>query len=82
MCGRFTLTIAERRMVAEMLGVDQDSIPEDYAAGTTSRRQIPIASSHRDMSSGPLLGRWGLVNSWARDNSRAAANDSIARTAV
>jgi hypothetical protein len=28
MCGRFTLTIAERRIVAEMLGVDPDSIPE------------------------------------------------------
>jgi putative SOS response-associated peptidase YedK len=29
-CGRFALTIAERRMVAEMLSVDPDSIPEDY----------------------------------------------------
>jgi putative SOS response-associated peptidase YedK len=29
-CGRLTLTIAERRMVAEMLGVYLDSIPEDY----------------------------------------------------
>jgi len=32
MCGGFTLTIAERRIVAEMLGVDPGSIPEDYRA--------------------------------------------------
>jgi hypothetical protein len=30
MCGGFTLTIADRRLVAEMLGVDPDSIPQDY----------------------------------------------------
>jgi putative SOS response-associated peptidase YedK len=30
MCDRFTLIIADRRMVAAMLGVDPDSIPGDY----------------------------------------------------
>jgi putative SOS response-associated peptidase YedK len=30
MCGRFILTITECEIVAEMLGVDPDSIPEDY----------------------------------------------------
>jgi hypothetical protein len=29
---RFTLTIAAQRLVAEMLGVDPGSIPEDYRA--------------------------------------------------
>ena len=32
MCGGFILTIAERRIVAEMLGVDPGSIAEDYRA--------------------------------------------------
>jgi hypothetical protein len=38
MCGGFTLTIAERRIVAEMLGVDPDSTLRTIARGTISRR--------------------------------------------
>jgi putative SOS response-associated peptidase YedK len=39
MCGRFKLSIAEHRMIAEMLGVDPDSVPKDY------RSRYSIAST-------------------------------------
>jgi putative SOS response-associated peptidase YedK len=74
MCGRFTLTIAERQMVAEMLGVDPDSIPEDYRPryniAPTDPHFIVTSKYEQRRATGA---RWGLVNSSARDNSRAAA---------
>jgi len=74
MCGRFTLTIAERQMIAEMLGVDPDSIQEDYRPRYNIAPTDPhfvITTQYETRRASPV--RWGLVNSWARDNSRAAA---------
>ena len=74
MCGRFTLTIAERYVLADMLGVDPDAIPEDYRPRyniAPTDRHFVITSRYE--SRRVLAARWGLVNSWAKDNSRAAA---------
>jgi putative SOS response-associated peptidase YedK len=73
-CGRFTLTIAERRVVADMLGADSDSIPEDYRP----RYNIAPTNPHLIVTSKNekrcvTVAQLGLVNSWPRDNSRAAA---------
>lgn len=75
MCGRFTLAIAERRIVAELLGVDPDSIPEDYRRRYNIAPTDPyfiVTSQYECRRASPA--RWGLVNSWAGDNSRAAAH--------
>jgi putative SOS response-associated peptidase YedK len=61
-------------MVAEMLGVYLDSIPEDYRpryniAPTDPHFVVTSKYEQRHAASA----RWGLVNSWAHDNSRAAA---------
>ena len=58
MCGRVTLIIAERRMVAETLGVDRNRFLK-----TSSRYNIAqtdqLSSSRRSMSSGAQLERAG-----------------------
>ena len=74
MCGRFTLTVAERHMVAEMLGVDPESIPEDYRPRYNIAPTDPhfIVTSRYEQRRATSA-RWGLVNSWAHDASRAAA---------
>jgi putative SOS response-associated peptidase YedK len=65
------MTIAERRLVAEMLGVDPGSIPEDYRAryniAPTDSHFIVTSKYEQRRSTGA---HWGLVNSWAPDNSR------------
>ena len=57
-----------------MLGVDPDSIPEDhrprYNNAPTDPHFIVTSKYEQRRSTGA---RWGLVNSWAHDNSRAAA---------
>jgi hypothetical protein len=73
-CGRFTLTIVERRMVAEMLGVDPDSIPGDYRPRYNIAPTDPhfiVTSKYEQRNA--IGARWGLVNSWVHDASRAAA---------
>jgi len=75
MCGRFTLTFSERRMVAEMLGVDPYSIPEDYRPRYNIAPTDPhfiVTSKYEQRNA--IGARWGLVNSWAHDASRAAAD--------
>ena len=61
-------------MVAEMLGVDPDSIPEDYRPRYNIAPTDPhfiVTSKYEQRRA--ARARWGLVNSWAHDNSRAAA---------
>jgi hypothetical protein len=50
--GRFSLTIAGRQLVAEVLGVDLESIPADYRPRYNITPQIRISSS---MTTGPDL---------------------------
>jgi len=61
-------------MVAEMLGVDPDSIPDYYRPRYNIAPTDPhfvITSQYEQRRA--IGARWGLVNSWARDNSPAAA---------
>ncbi|HEY4686375.1 MAG TPA: SOS response-associated peptidase [Dehalococcoidia bacterium] len=75
MCGRFTLAYRERERLAEELGVNVEQIP---AAEYRPRYNIAPTDAHwivrlRYEDRQVLPARWGLVNSWAKDAKRAAA---------
>jgi putative SOS response-associated peptidase YedK len=85
-CGRFTLTYRDRERLAFELGIPIEEIPEeDYKP----RYNIAPTDSHwivrlrlEDRQVRPA--KWGLVNSWAKDAKRAAAQinaraDSLAK---
>jgi putative SOS response-associated peptidase YedK len=74
MCGRFTLTWEEWRQVAGALGVEDEV---DAFADYCPRFNIAPTDQHFIITSEferrkPQRARWGLVNRWARDNSRAS----------
>src|SRR5687767_5035660 len=75
MCGRFTLTYRERQRLADELGVAVEELTEaDYKA----RYNIAPTDPHwiirqRYEERHVLPAKWGLVNSWAKDAKRAAA---------
>jgi putative SOS response-associated peptidase YedK len=75
MCGRFTLTWKERERLAEELGVPVEEINEaDYKpryniAPTDPHWIVRMRLEEREL----LSAKWGLVNSWAKDAKRAAA---------
>jgi putative SOS response-associated peptidase YedK len=72
MCGRFTLTRRDGNLLAAELGVDTDDIRDwrpRYNVAPTQRHYI-VTSQYERRHAEPA--RWGLVNSWARDNSRAS----------
>ena len=66
MCGRITLTLPDRRSLAEALGLPVAAVPEDYRP----RYNVAPGQVHWIRTAGdpPILGaRWGLVPHWARD---------------
>lgn len=69
MCNRFTLTLADRDLLAKQLGVPVESIPEeDYrprynVAPTDWHWILRMRREDREL----LPARWGLINSWAKD---------------
>jgi putative SOS response-associated peptidase YedK len=74
MCGRFTLTWDEWRRVADTLGIDDEG---DAAASYRPRFNIAPTDQHFIVTSEferqkAQRARWGLVNRWARDNTRAS----------
>jgi putative SOS response-associated peptidase YedK len=74
MCGRFTLTYSDPDQLAPVLGVPVEEFSE---AGYTPRFNIAPLQLHfvlrEDEGERHLLhARWGLVNSWAKDNSHAS----------
>ncbi|HEY7466305.1 MAG TPA: SOS response-associated peptidase [Dehalococcoidia bacterium] len=75
MCGRFTLTWKERERLAEELGVpveeisDTDYKPRYNIAPTDPHWIVRMRLEEREI----LPAKWGLVNSWAKDAKRAAA---------
>jgi putative SOS response-associated peptidase YedK len=74
MCGRFTLTYRQRQEVADHLGVSVDEIPPDYKPRFNIAPTDPhliLRRRYEDLE--VLQARWGLVNSWAKDAKRAAA---------
>jgi putative SOS response-associated peptidase YedK len=73
MCGRFTLTWNEWRQVAGALGIEDEG---DAAASYRPRFNIAPTDQHFIITSEferrkAQRARWGLVNRWVRDNSRA-----------
>src|SRR5271155_796215 len=72
MCGRFTLTRQDRRELAEILGVNENDL-RDYRPrfniAPTDQHFIITSEFERRKAQ---HARWGLVNRWARDNSRAS----------
>ncbi len=74
MCGRFTLTWDEWRRVVDALGVDDEG---EAAASYRPRFNIAPTDEHFIVTSEyerwkVQRARWGLVNRWAKDNSRAS----------
>jgi putative SOS response-associated peptidase YedK len=74
MCGRFTLTYRERMALADELGVPLEEIPKDYKpryniAPTDPHYIVRMRLEDREA----LPAKWGLVNTWAKDAKRAAA---------
>jgi putative SOS response-associated peptidase YedK len=74
MCGRFTLTYNNLDQLVSILGVPTEELT---AVGYQSRFNIAPLQEHfvlrEDEGERHLLqARWGLVNSWAKDNSNAS----------
>jgi putative SOS response-associated peptidase YedK len=72
MCGRYTLTRRNRNLLAAELGVPADQLRDytpRYNAAPMQRLFIVITEYENRKV---FTARWGLVNRWARDNSRAS----------
>jgi putative SOS response-associated peptidase YedK len=72
MCGRFTLTRRDGRSLAAELGVSEDSFA-DYRPRfniAPLQKHFVVTLEREDRKVIPA--RWGLVNSWAKDASRAS----------
>jgi putative SOS response-associated peptidase YedK len=72
MCGRFTLTRQNRRELAQLLGVDENDL-RDYRARyniAPTDQHFVVTSKYERRTA--RTATWGLVNSWATDNSRAS----------
>ena len=75
MCGRFTLTYRDRERLAKELGVPVEQItnspyqPRYNIAPTDPHLIVRLRLEDREA----LPAKWGLVNSWAKDAKRAAA---------
>jgi len=72
MCGRYTLTRSDRNSLATELGVPADHL-RDYTPrynAAPMQRLFIVISEYENRKIVPA--RWGLVNRWAKDNSRAS----------
>jgi putative SOS response-associated peptidase YedK len=72
MCGRFTLTRRDGRELAAELGVPDDAFG-DYRPRyniAPMQRHFIVTTEFENRKVVPA--RWGLVNRWAKDNSRAS----------
>jgi putative SOS response-associated peptidase YedK len=73
MCGRFTLTREDAEALAAELGVPVESLSEyrpRYNIAPTDQHWI-VRAKYEEREVLPAL--WGLVNTWAKDRKRAAA---------
>ena len=73
MCGRFTLTCGDREALTAALGVPDEQLPEAEhrprynIAPTDSHWVLQMKLEDREL----LPAKWGLVNRWAKDATRA-----------
>jgi putative SOS response-associated peptidase YedK len=72
MCGRFTMTVADTDLLADELGVPVPELagyaPHYNIAPTQEHVIVRMKAETREAR----FASWGLVNSWAKDASRAA----------
>ena len=75
MCGRFTLTYRETQELADEMGIPIEELPVElykprFNIAPTDPHWI-VREQHEERQLLPA--KWGLVNSWAKDAKRAAA---------
>jgi putative SOS response-associated peptidase YedK len=74
MCGRFTLSFKEKQLLADKLGIPVEELDEldipRYNIAPTDKHVI-VRLQREDMHAS--IAKWGLVNTWAKDAKRAAA---------
>ncbi len=72
MCGRFTLTWFDGREVAAELGVQEDAFADYRPRYNIAPMQRHFIVTVKFENRKVMPARWGLVNRWAKDNSRAS----------
>ena len=72
MCGRFTMTRRDRGELAAMLGVRDNELGDYVPRFNIAPTQPYFVLKTRYESREAIPATWGLVNSWAKDASRAA----------
>ena len=70
-CGRFTLTRRDRQSLAAELGVAGDSFTDYRPRYNIAPMQEHFVVTLEREDRKAIRARWGLVNSWAKDNKRA-----------
>jgi putative SOS response-associated peptidase YedK len=88
MCGRFTLSFKDKQLLADKLGVPVEELSEldipHFNIAPTDKHVI-VRLQREDMHAS--IAKWGLVNTWAKDAKRAAAQinargESLQKTAA
>jgi putative SOS response-associated peptidase YedK len=72
MCGRFTMTRRDRTELAAMLGVPESELGDYVPRFNIAPTQPYFVLKTRYESREAIPVTWGLVNSWAKDASRAS----------
>jgi putative SOS response-associated peptidase YedK len=72
MCGRFTMTRRDRTELAAMLGVPESELGDYGPRFNIAPTQPYFVLKTRYESREAIPATWGLVNSWAKDASRAS----------
>jgi putative SOS response-associated peptidase YedK len=72
MCGRFTMTRRDRSELAAMLGVHENELGDYIPRFNIAPTQPYFVLKTKYESREAIPATWGLVNSWAKDASRAS----------
>jgi hypothetical protein len=72
MCGRFTMTRRDRAEVAALLGVPESELGDYTPRFNIAPTQPYFILKTKYESREAIPATWGLVNSWAKDASRAS----------
>ena len=72
MCGRFTMTRSDRTEIAAMLGVPESDLGDYVPRFNIAPTQLYFILKTKYESREAIPATWGLVNSCAKDASRAS----------
>src|SRR5580693_7890409 len=72
MCGRFTMTRRDRTELAAMVGVPESQLGDYVPRFNIAPTQPYFVLKTKYESREAIPATWGLVNSWAKDASRAS----------